>query len=267
MPLLVSQGRRGMPPHGRFDVLGVPVSTLTMENVLQALTEFLEKPAGSGPGAYICMRDVHGIVECQRDPTLKRIHEEATIVMPDGMPLVWWGRLQGHHLEHVRGTDLMRAVCSRSNCHGWRHFLYGGGPGLTEELAGVLSTRFPGVIIAGTYTPPFRPLSSIELREVIQRIIVTRANIVWVGLSSPRQEKFMGDIAPELPGRVFIGVGAAFDFLAGRKPEAPVWMQRSGLEWCFRLATEPRRLWRRYLVGNSIFLWLLASKLVCRRFA
>ena len=247
----------------RFELLGVPISVLNLETAVSAVRFLVDERRRRLQGTYICVRDVNGIVECQRDSALKDIHKRAALVTPDGMPVVWWGRLTGHaDVNRVAGSDLMMEICRRSVEFGFRHFFFGGEEGVAEDLARKLGARFPGLSVVGTWTPPFRSLTVEERAQVIEAINRSGADIVWVGLGAPKQERFMADIAPELTGAVLVGVGAAYDFLSGRKPRAPRWLQRSGLEWLFRLATEPRRLWRRYLVNNSVFLWLLARHLM-----
>jgi N-acetylglucosaminyldiphosphoundecaprenol N-acetyl-beta-D-mannosaminyltransferase len=205
---------------------------------------------------YVCVTGVHGIMECRRDEELLRIHNAAGLVTPDGMPLVWLSRWQGfHRTSRVYGPDLMLACCAASHTAGSRHFLYGGGPGVVERLAERLRGRFAGLSIVGTYTPPFRGLTPGEDEEVIERINRSEADIVWVGLSTPKQERWMFAHRGRIKAPVMVGVGAAFDFHAGLKRQAPRWMQRSGLEWLFRLWSEPRRLWRRYLRNNPLFVW------------
>lgn len=242
----------------RYDLLGVPVSAVSLEQALAWVEQRISTHRG-GPADYVCITGMHGIVECQRDPELLRIHGEAAMVTPDGMPLVWLGRRAGfRHMTRVYGPDLMEEVCRLSPVRGWRHFFYGGEPGVADQLAEQLCQRHPGLTVAGTFCPPFRPLTPAEEEEVIGRIHAAAPHIVWVGLSTPKQERWMAAMAPRLRVPLLIGVGAAFDFLSGRKPQAPRWMQESGLEWAFRLACEPRRLWRRYLIGIPIFLWALA---------
>jgi len=245
----------------RFHVLGVPVDVLDLDTAVGRVGSIIAQYVPDGPAAYVCVRDVNGIMECQRDRQLLEIHRRAAMVTPDGMPLVWLGRRAGFpHMTRVYGPDLMTEICRISPAHGWRHFLYGGEPGVAELLADRLRQRFPGIRIVGTWCPPFRPLTDAEKEDVAALINNARPDIVWVGLSTPKQERWMAEMAPRLRVPVLVGVGAAFDFLSGRKPQAPRWMQRSGLEWLFRLATEPRRLWRRYLVNNTAFLWALARQ-------
>jgi N-acetylglucosaminyldiphosphoundecaprenol N-acetyl-beta-D-mannosaminyltransferase len=197
---------------------------------------------------------VHGVMECQRDAELRRIHNSAGLVVPDGMPLVWLSWLAGnHHVGRVYGPDLMLACCDASRGRR-RHFLYGGAKGVPERLADRLRDRFPGLLIVGAYSPPFHPLSHAEALAVTRQINDAKPDIVWVGLSTPKQERWMAAQRGVLNAPVLVGVGAAFDFHAGLKAQAPRWMRRSGLEWLFRLLTEPRRLWRRYLINNPLFL-------------
>jgi N-acetylglucosaminyldiphosphoundecaprenol N-acetyl-beta-D-mannosaminyltransferase len=196
---------------------------------------------------YICVRDVHGIMESQRDPSLRRIHNLAGLVTPDGMPLVWFGHLLGYsQVRRVYGPDLLLAVCERSISMGWSHYFYGGAPGVAETLAANLTARFPGLKVAGCATPPFRPLTPEEDIAATTRINATGADLLWIGLSTPKQEKWMAAHLGQVNIPVMVGVGAAFDFHAGLKRQAPRWIQRNGLEWFFRLCTEPRRLWRRH---------------------
>lgn len=242
-----------------YRVLGVKVSAVDMPKAVETLDRLARRP-GTAPGAYVCVRDVNGIMESQRDPALLAIHERAAMVTPDGMPVVWLGKRSGRgRVDRVYGPDLLHAVCAVSVECGYRHFFYGGGEGVADLLARRLGERFAGLAVVGTHCPPFRPLREDERRVVADEIRASGADFVWVGLSTPKQERFMAEMAPLLPGVVLLGVGAAFDFHAGLKPQAPRWLQRSGLEWAFRLATEPRRLWRRYLVNNSGFLALLLT--------
>jgi len=242
------------PP--RYELLGVPISAVDLPGAVAHVVELTRRPAA----AYVCVRDVNGVMACQSDAALLEIHRNAALVTPDGMPVVWWGRRRGHPVDRVYGPDLMRALCGHRAEPPLRHFLCGGEEGVATLLARSLGDAFPGIEIVGTHTPPFRPLDEAERRALADEIVRSGADIVWIGLSSPKQERFMAELAPLLPRGVLIGVGAAFDFLSGRKPQAPRWIQRSGFEWLFRLVTEPRRLWRRYLVNNSLFLWMIARE-------
>ena len=246
----------------RFDVLGVPVSAITMAQALETIDAWI---IGGSPH-YICVRDVHGVMASQRDDRLRQIHEGAGMVTPDGMPLVWLAHFLGHSgVERVYGPDLLLACCKMSVGRGYRHFFYGGAPGVGERLATRLEARFPGLSIAGLYSPPFRPLSLEEDAAVVDRINAALPDIVWVGLGTPKQEQWMADHVGRLHVPVLIGVGAAFDFHSGVKRQAPGLMQRYGLEWLFRVATEPRRLGPRYFVNNPLFLWAILTGPVLSR--
>lgn len=249
-----------LPEPEQFRVLGVQVSAIDMAEAL-ARIDVLTRQKRRAEAAYVCVRDVNGVIESQRDPRLMAIHEKAAMVTPDGMPMVWLGKRAGFdHIERVYGPDLMLAVCGISAARGYRHFLYGGGEGVAELLQRRLESRFSGLAIVGTHTPPFRPLTEAEKQAAAAAIMASGADIVWVGLGSPKQEHWMAEMAPRLPGKVLIGVGAAFDFHAGLKRQAPRWIQRIGMEWAFRLATEPRRLWRRYLINNTLFVLMLVAE-------
>ena len=206
---------------------------------------------------YVCVTGVHGVMESQRDDRLRQIHNAAGMVVPDGMPLVYLSRLSGHtHTTRVYGPDLMETVCRNSVASGRRHFFYGTTEATLEQLCDRLRCRFPGIQIAGTYSPPFRELTDEERGEIAVRINRCAPDIVWVGLSTPKQERWMADFRDRLAAPVLIGVGAAFAFHAGVLKQAPRWLQPLCLEWAFRLLVEPRRLWRRYLINNPQFLLL-----------
>jgi len=244
-------------PTERVNVLGVGVSAIDLPSAVAIIGDWV---ATRTPN-YVCVSGVHGMMESQDDASLRTIHNRAGLVTPDGMPLVWLGRLAGfREMTRVYGPDLMLACCAESEKRGWRHFFYGGGDGVAELLIDRLRQRFPMMQIAGTYTPPFRALSDVEELEVAHQIAESRADVVWVGLSTPKQERWMAAHVGRLAAPVLIGVGAAFDFHAGLKRQAPRWMQRSGFEWLFRLATEPRRLWRRYLRNIPRFVWRVAMQ-------
>jgi len=238
----------------RVNVLGIGVSAITMADALAWIDHWIARRANQ----YICVTGVHGVMESQLDPTLRVIHNRAGLVTPDGMPLVWISRLRGHRgVERVYGPDLMLACCESSVAKGYRHFFYGGATGVPERLSERLQKRFHGLQIAGQWSPPFRELTTLEEAELIERINAARPDIVWIGLSTPKQERWMARYVGQISAPVLIGVGAAFDMHAGVKKQAPRWMQRSGLEWLFRLGAEPRRLWRRYLINNPWFAWRL----------
>lgn len=248
----------------RMNVLGVGVSAIDMQLALAVMDRWI----AAGDQQYVCITGVHGIMESQRDEELRRIHNRAGLVTPDGMPLVWLNWLHGERkVDQVCGTELFAACCERSVEKGYRHYFYGGNEGVAERLADKLRERFPGLQVVGTYTPPFRPLTEAEDEEVVRRINEAQPDFVWVGLSTPKQERWMAAHVGRVSAPVLIGVGAAFDFHAGLKKRAPRWMQRVGLEWFHRLLSEPRRLWRRYLTNNPAFVWhLLLSAAGTRRY-
>jgi N-acetylglucosaminyldiphosphoundecaprenol N-acetyl-beta-D-mannosaminyltransferase len=234
----------------RVDVLGVGISAIDMAQAVAEISRWVEE----GEQHYVCVTGVHGVMEARRDPELLRIHNASGLTTPDGMPMVWAGHRAGAaHIRRVCGRDLMPEVCQLAAEHGWSSFFYGGGPGVPELLAERLTARFPGFRVVGTWSPPFRPLTPDEDRMVVERINRAAPDLVWVGLSTPKQERWMAAHAGRLDARVLLGVGAAFDMHAGLLPQAPHWMQRSGLEWLYRLGREPRRLWRRYLRHNPRF--------------
>ena len=207
---------------------------------------------------YVCVSGMHGVMECQQDQELRRIHNRAGLVTTDGMSLVWLCRLKGQKaVERVYGPDLMLALCGRSQRHGYRHFFYGSSPEVLEALTSHLRARFPGLEVVGTFSPPFRPLTQQEDEQLVRQVNEAGPDVVWVGLSTPKQERWMADHVERLNVPVLIGVGAAFDFHAGFKRQAPRWMQRNGLEWFFRLLSEPGRLYRRYLINIPLFAWYL----------
>ena len=234
----------------RTNVLGVGVSALNIPLAVETIDRWISQ----GEKRYVCVTGVHGVMESQRDEELRQIHDRAGLVTPDGMPLVWLSRLSGHpDVARVYGPDLMLALCAHSTEKGYRHYLYGGAGGVPELLSASLQERFPGLRVVGMYSPPFRVLTHREDHDIVGRINGSGADIVWVGLSTPKQERWMATHVGQLEASVLIGVGAAFDFHAGLKRQAPHWMQRSGVEWLFRLVTEPKRLWKRYLVNNPLF--------------
>jgi N-acetylglucosaminyldiphosphoundecaprenol N-acetyl-beta-D-mannosaminyltransferase len=238
----------------RANILGIGVSAINMAQALETIDGWISQRHQD----YVCVRDVHGVMQSQRDEQLKRIHNRAGLVTPDGMPLVWLSRRMGFPwVDRVYGPDLVLAVCQQSVGRRYRHFFYGGAQGVPERLADRLGKRFPGMEITGVYSPPYRPLTTEEDERLIRMINDTKPDIVWVGLSTPKQEYWMYEHLGRINAPVMIGVGAAFDFHAGLKTQAPRWIQRSGMEWLFRLISEPKRLWRRYLINNPWFLWLL----------
>lgn len=244
-----------------FTVLGVPVYPARLEDTL---TFLLEKTSASISGVgYIIFRDVHGVIRCQDDPAFLNAHKQALRVCPDGMPLVWLGRRKGHkQIERVYGPDLMRGLMKATQSGNRTHFLYGGKPGVAENLQKKLESQFPGVKIVGIQTPPFGPLSLEEIQALRKKMEQVSPDFFWVGLSTPKQELFMQTYSSQLNTGIMFGVGAAFDYLSGEVKEPPVWVQRSGFQWLWRIAQEPKRLAGRYFNTVPRFLWLLLKEKV-----
>jgi N-acetylglucosaminyldiphosphoundecaprenol N-acetyl-beta-D-mannosaminyltransferase len=239
------------------NVLGVGVSVINLQTALAAIADAVR----ARRKGYICVTGVHGVMEAQIDENFRRILNGAFLCTPDGMPMVWMGKLKGHaKMRRVYGPDLMLDVCAWSEINPCRHFFYGGAPGVAEELRDKLQTQFPKLEIAGTFTPPFRPLNAEEEKQLQEMVRSAKPDIFWVGLSTPKQEKFMAEFLPKLDVTLMIGVGAAFDFHSGSVKQAPRWMQSSGLEWFYRLCQEPRRLAKRYFRNNPLFLFKIAGQ-------
>ena len=244
-------------PIPRVDILGVHVSAIDQAIALAEIERWIV----AREQHYVCVTGVHGVMESQRDPELRRIHNASGLTTPDGMPMVWAGRRAGARwMRRVYGPDLMLAVCQRAAQLGWGSYLYGGREGIPELLAARLQERFPDLRIVGTCSPPFRPLTREEDEEIVTRINAAEADLVWVGLSTPKQERWMAGHVGRLDAPALLGVGAAFDIHAGTLPQAPLWMQRGGLEWLYRLYREPRRLARRYLSNNPRFAWAILRR-------
>lgn len=241
----------------RFRILGSPVDALNMPQAVDMVMAALERRKKG----YVCLAGVQALTEAYDHPDYRELLEHAFLVAPDGMPLVWLGRLQGHAaMSRVYGPDLMLQVCQRSVIAGRTHYLFGGRPGVAEELKVELERRFPGIRITGTYCPPFRPLSAEEECALIAEVRALKPDVIWVGTGGAKQDRFMRDYLPRLETTLMFGVGAAFDFHTGRVPQAPNWMQQAGLEWLFRVCCEPRRLAGRYFTRNPLFVWRLLKE-------
>lgn len=236
-----------------FRVLGLPVSVTTIDHARDRISHW----AGDQVGRFICVREVASLMASVDDPSLLALHEAAAMVVPDGMPLVWIGKRRGLPVERTCGPDLFDEVCKVSAERGLKHYFYGGKEGVADILAEKCRSRYPGIEIVGTECPPFRPVTEAEDAATVERILASGADIVWIGISSPKQDVWMHGHYQRLP-QTLIGIGAAFDFHSGAVKRAPRWMQRTGLEFLHRLCSEPRRLWRRYLVLAPRFLWRVA---------
>jgi N-acetylglucosaminyldiphosphoundecaprenol N-acetyl-beta-D-mannosaminyltransferase len=238
-------------PPIRVNVLGVGVSAINMTEALTRTARALENKEKG----YVCVTGVHGVSEAQSDEGFRRILNRAFLCTPDGMPLVWVGRWQGaRQMDRVYGPDLMLAIIELSERLGWRHFFYGGANGTAELLRTKLLARFPRLQVVGIYEPPFRPLNAAEQEQLQVSVRLARPDVMWIGLGTPKQERFMAEYLEKLDVTLMFGVGAAFDFHAGKVRQAPRWMRRAGLEWFYRLCREPRRLWKRYLKNNPLFI-------------
>ncbi len=243
-------------PQTAANVLGVAVDAVGLERALGRVASFLRLRTKG----YVCAVSVHGVLEARRDPSVAHAFADAAMVVPDGTPIVWVGRLQGRRaIRQVTGPDLMYEIVSRPEFADYSHFFYGGKQGVALELALTWMRKFPGTRVAGTYTPPFRDLTAAEESKLIEVLNQTKPDIIWVGISTPRQELFMRRILPHLERGVMFGVGAAFDFHTGRVRDCAPWIKRMGFQWLHRLMQEPRRLWRRNL-WNTTFLWHIAMQ-------
>jgi N-acetylglucosaminyldiphosphoundecaprenol N-acetyl-beta-D-mannosaminyltransferase len=242
---------RAPVPPATVDVLGVPLALTDYEGTI----DWIEAMVAARERGYVCVAAVHTVMACQEDPELLSAVLGSEITVPDGQPLVWAMNALGHELTNrVYGPDLMALACERAAATGTRMFLYGGrDEDALIQLATNLRERYPGLVIAGGYAPPFRPLTAEEEDALVAEIDRSRADVVWVGIGVPKQEKWMAAMRGRLEAPVLIGVGAAFDFHAGLVPQAPRWMQSVGMEWAYRLSQEPGRLWRRYLRYNPRF--------------
>ncbi len=255
LPIMTDTLTAAIQPHSeycRLDLLGVRVSDTNIPQAVATIDSWIKKRLKT----YVCVAPVSTLVDCQKDGDYKTVVNRAGMVTPDGMPVVWLGKSKGSKIiARTYGPDLLTAVCQYGTDVGYRHFFYGSTPETLDRLEKKLSEKAPGLNVVGKISPDYKTRASVEGRDVIDRINQAKPDILWVGLGSPKQDFWMSLNRPSLDVPVIIGVGAAFDFLSGVKPQAPRWMQRSGLEWVFRLCSEPRRLWRRYLIGNSAFVY------------
>lgn len=232
------------------DVAGVAFDFVLLRQVLDAVEQWKL----TGHRSYICLTNPHSVMLCRRDEQMRRATLSAGLTLPDGVGVVLAAELLGYGRQHrVTGPALMLDLCERGVERGIRHYFYGGAEGVAEELARRMSAQFPGLIVAGTCCPPFRTLTDAEDEQIVQRINAASADVVWVGLGAPKQEKWMRDHAGRVSATAMIGVGAAFDFHSGRVSWAPWWVRKLGIEWAYRLALEPRRMWRRNL-DSPLFL-------------
>ncbi len=247
---------------GRFDVIGCLITAATRESARERLLSGVRQSGGG----YVCFVNAHVAVTARENADVQAAVNGSFMSLPDGRPVFVAGKLRGvHPLEPIPGPDFMVAMLERRVEPPLRHYFLGGEQDTLDKLVAVIARRFPEARIAGTYSPPFRPMSDAEWKEVIARVRATSPDLVWVGLGAPKQELFMSAHWQALAPAVLLGVGAAFDFMAGTVARAPAWMRRAGLEWCYRLACEPRRLWRRYAYTNTMFVGYLATDMLLNR--
>jgi N-acetylglucosaminyldiphosphoundecaprenol N-acetyl-beta-D-mannosaminyltransferase len=252
-----------VPPPATVGVLGIPLALIDYDGTL----DWIDAMVAAGQTGYVCVCNVHAVMASAEDTGLRDALLRSSLNVPDGQPLVWAMSALGYRLDsRVYGPELMARACSRAAKSGQRLYLYGGrNQGALVQLALNMRQRHPGIKIVGGYSPPHRPLTDEERIAVVREINASKPDVVWVGIGVPKQEKWMTEMRPTLKAPVLIGVGAAFDFHAGLVPQAPAWMQELGLEWAYRLAHEPRRLWRRYTRYNPRFVRAFGRQLVAHR--
>ena len=239
----------------RFHLLGAPIAGTNLASAIRAVSSWIEQ---GEMGRMVTFTNVHLLVEGIKDPELARLLQKSDLNCPDGMPLVWYGRKKtGKDVQRVCGPEFMPAFCAATATMNLRHFFYGGGAGVAAKAAEELQRKNPGMHIAGFYSPPFRPLTQDEDEEIVRFINAAKPDVVWVGLGCPKQEIWIDEHRNRLKVPVLLAVGLAIDIIAGTKRRAPRFLRILGLEWLYRLCQEPRRLWRRYIVTNSIFLFKL----------
>ncbi|MFG1225408.1 WecB/TagA/CpsF family glycosyltransferase [Xanthobacter wiegelii] len=252
----------------RISIIGVPIDAVNKETALRRILAW----GSAGPAKTVFVRDVHGMVRARDDAELARLQASSDLIMPDGAPLSFIGKLRGLGgvMGRATGPDVMEAVCAASVERGLKHYFFGGKPGVASRMAAVLTERYPGLQVVGIYSPPMREIngstrfSQEELAEV-EAIAASGADFIWVGMSTPKQDFWLMQAAQNASHGVFLGVGAAFDFHAGDVARAPGWMRNNGLEWLHRLISEPRRLWRRYVLLAPRFVFLAFAEEVSGR--
>jgi N-acetylglucosaminyldiphosphoundecaprenol N-acetyl-beta-D-mannosaminyltransferase len=245
------------------EVLRVPLALTDYDRMV----DWIDHMVRHGERGYVCVCNVHTVMASDEDPELRAALLASSVNVPDGQPLVWAMNALGHSLkDRVYGPELMLRACARAAQNGQRLYLYGGrNQGALVQLALNLRHHYPGIRIVGGYSPPHRPLTDEECVAVTEEINRSGADVVWIGIGVPKQEKWMAQMRPRLEAPVLIGVGAAFDFHAGIVPQAPTWIQEAGLEWAYRTVREPRRLWRRYLRYNPRFVAAFAVQFARHR--
>ncbi len=247
----------------KFSILGVQIAAIDMDDACSLVEDAILRRQKK----YICVCPVSTIMECKRNERVLESVNSADLITPDGMPTVWIGRMQGYaNIRRVYGPELMQNMCDISQKKGYKSYFYGSSPDVLNKLKENLNKKYPDLIISGMFSPPFRQLTKEEDDKIVKDINNNSPDIIWVGLGSPRQDLWMYEHRDRVNAPLMIGVGAAFDFLAGMKPQAPRWIRNNGFEWLFRLTTEPKRLWRRYLIDNSLFLYYVGMDLFSKIF-
>lgn len=238
-------------------VLGNPIDAISFQQAIERICAW----SLARESRYVCITNVHSVVTGGQDNEFAKVLAEADMCTPDGAPVAWLMRKQGHaHQQRVNGPDLMWQYCAHAEQTGESFFLFGGEERTLDILQAKLAQEFPHLKIAGAISPPFRKLTEQEDAAIVAQINASGAGVVWVSLGCPKQEKWMAAHKGKI-NAVMVGVGAAFDYHAGTITRAPLWMQRNGLEWFHRLCSEPRRLWKRYLVTNTVFVMKAAKQL------
>ena len=245
----------------KFEILNVKVSVINLLEASQRIGDWIQQKRK----AYVCVVPVSTVMECQDNENYRNVVNAADMATPDGMPVVWYARFYGFkNVSRTYGPDLMLRLCAIGQSSGWKHYFYGATPEVLAQLEFKLKEKFPTIKILGRCAPPFRKEAEMEREEFLEEVNRLQPDILWVGLGSPKQDFWMYKHRDKLDVPVMIGVGAAFDFLSGRKHQAPKWLQKMGLEWLFRLASEPQRLWKRYLIGNTRFVYYLIMNSIRR---
>jgi N-acetylglucosaminyldiphosphoundecaprenol N-acetyl-beta-D-mannosaminyltransferase len=243
-----------------FLVLGVRIHAVQISDVIRHFESWIAERRQS---RFVAVCNVHMVMEARNDPRFLAMLNSSALTVSDGKPLTWLGRHRGFDLKRrVYGPDLFQDFLAATHARGYRHFFYGGHPEVTERMVQIIQQRYPGVEVAGYYSPHFRPLNAEEDDGVVTMIRESRADILWVGLGCPKQEVWMYEHCERLGVPVLVGVGQAFNIVAGSLKQAPAWMRENGLEWLFRLLLEPRRLWKRYLVYNTRFVFSILLELL-----
>ncbi|WNZ24386.1 WecB/TagA/CpsF family glycosyltransferase [Leptolyngbya sp. NK1-12] len=250
----------------RYNFIGVDVDVITYKELFAKCEQWLQDK--SARSKHVACVNVNCVVESYLNREIKEIFTKADISGPDSMPFVYWIRLiTGQKCDRLYAPDIILNLCRIAVQRGYRLYLYGGAEGVPETMQQFLQSKFPGLQIVGTYSPPFRPLTLQEDALVCEQIRQANPDFIIVGLGSPKQDQWIQDHLSKIPGTIMIASGAAFDFFSNRIPQAPYWIQRSGFEWLFRLTQDPKRLWKRYTVYNFVFIWnFLLQLLRLKRF-